>query len=132
MSAPLIRGSLLRALHAFSASTPVWWPPAGHHARCDDGRRTFRLPTSPPPLPDNPLSLPSRLPLPSTSSPWSPSVTRSSSCLPGLRLEDDDGFGRLRVGGGGVESNSDDGPLKAMRARLPLACSERRRAFKHL
>ena len=76
---------------------------------------TFCEPASPPPpllllLPD-PLSLPSRLTRPSISSPWSPSVGRSSSRLPSLRLDDDDGFDRLRVCAcrGGVESSSEGG-----------------------
>ena len=52
---------------------------------------------------------------------------------PTRKTEDDDAFDRLRVceGGGGVESNSDDGRLTAIWAWLRLACSERRRAFKH-
>ena len=53
------------------------------------------------------------------------------SRLPGLRLADDDGFD-LRVGGGCIEPNLDDDPLKAVHARVFVTCSERSRALKHL
>ena len=58
-------------------------------------------------------------------------VARPSSRLPGLRSADDHGFNRLRVGRGGVESNSDDDPLKAVHDRVTVIHSERRRALKH-
>jgi hypothetical protein len=137
-SAPLMRGSRLRALQAFSTSTTTG-PPAAQHASPFDTLRARRLPPT--------SSLPSRpppRPKPSSAStsssstfsvrrafPYSPRAA-SSSRLAGLRLDDDWGD-RLPVPVcEGEIGSSLDGPLNARAdaVRVPLTCSEGRLPFK--
>ena len=116
-----MRGSRLRALHAFSASTTTG-PPAVQHAPSNilRARRFPPTPLSRPPRPDSSPSATVQSSARPALAPYSPSAPCSSRRA-GLRLEDDDDGGdRLPM----REGEGDDA------VGVPLTCSEGRLAFK--